>query len=146
MRLHPRYSQSLFARSLFTRSLFTRSLFAAMLGTLLLAAGSASAADPRDSQTNLAASGTLDLQGLTSVDADTLNQQRARQGVSNIQLGQVHSQIALHDNVVMGGHSGTNLIAPGAFDNARGFSTVIQNTGHNVAIQESMIVNVTIHP
>ncbi|WP_026181623.1 hypothetical protein [Thioalkalivibrio sp. ALJ7] len=117
-----------------------------MLAGLVLMTGSAIAADTNENPVDPGSSSLLPMQTLTAVDTETLNLQRARQGVSNVQLGQVHSQIALHDNVVLGGHGGTNLIANGAFDNARGFSTVIQNTGHNVAIQESMIVNVTINP
>ncbi len=123
-----------------------RGLAPAILAGLVLMTGSAIAADTNENPVDPGSSSLLPMQTLTAVDTETLNLQRARQGVSNVQLGQVHSQIALHDNVVLGGHGGTNLIANGAFDNARGFSTVIQNTGHNVAIQESMIVNVTINP
>lgn len=123
-----------------------RSVAPAFFAGLVLITGSAIAADTTETASDPTSSSLLTMQTLTAVDADTLDRQRARQGVSNVQLGQVHSQIALHDNVVLGGHGGTNLIANGAFDNARGFSTIIQNTGHNVAIQESMIVNVTINP
>lgn len=38
--------------------------------------------------------------------------------------------------------SGTNRVGGGAFGNAAGVSTVIQNSGSNVLIQNSMIVNV----
>lgn len=38
--------------------------------------------------------------------------------------------------------SGSNSIADGAFSNASGISTVIQNTGSNVLIQNAMIVTV----
>lgn len=123
-----------------------RSRLPALLCALFLVAGSASASDLRGHAAADAVSTLFDIPARSAVDAGTLDQQRARQGVSSAQLGQVHSQIALHDNVVTGGHGGTNLIAHGAFDNARGISTIIQNTGHNVAIQESMIVNVTINP
>jgi hypothetical protein len=40
--------------------------------------------------------------------------------------------------------SGSNSIADGAFDNASGINTVIQNTGSNVLIQNAMIVTVDI--
>lgn len=81
-----------------------------------------------------------------AVDMATLDQQRARQGVTNIQLGQIHSRIDLANNHVVNSNTGKNFVAAGAFDNARGISTVIQNSGNNVAIQESMIVNITINP
>ena len=38
--------------------------------------------------------------------------------------------------------SGTNSISDGAFGNAAGINTVIQNSGSNVLIQNGMIVNV----
>ncbi len=38
--------------------------------------------------------------------------------------------------------SGSNSIADGAFNNASGINTVIQNTGSNVLIQNAMIVTV----
>lgn len=42
--------------------------------------------------------------------------------------------------------SGANLIDGGAFGNAAGVSTVIQNSGSNVLIQNAMIVNVQFGP
>lgn len=42
--------------------------------------------------------------------------------------------------------SGTNIIDGGAFGNAAGVSTVIQNSGSNVLIQNAMIVNVQFGP
>lgn len=42
--------------------------------------------------------------------------------------------------------SGTNVIDGGAFGNASGISTVIQNSGSNVLIQNAMIVNVQFAP
>ena len=38
--------------------------------------------------------------------------------------------------------SGSNAISDGAFSNATGINTVIQNTGSNVLIQNAMMVNV----
>lgn len=42
--------------------------------------------------------------------------------------------------------SGSNVIGGGAFDNASGIHTVIQNTGSNVLIQNGMVVNVQFVP
>lgn len=42
--------------------------------------------------------------------------------------------------------SGGNIIDGGAFGNAAGVSTVIQNSGSNVLIQNAMIVNVQFGP
>ena len=38
--------------------------------------------------------------------------------------------------------SGNNHVGSGAFDNANGINTVIQNSGTNVLIQNAMVVNV----
>ena len=46
------------------------------------------------------------------------------------------------DNVAEKIVSGANAIGGGAFGNATGINTVIQNTGSNVLIQNAMIVNV----
>lgn len=50
----------------------------------------------------------------------------------------------VRDNVVINSHSGDNLVGGGAFAGAGGFSTVIQNSGNHVIIQNSTIVNLTI--
>lgn len=107
---------------------------ALMLFGLLLAAPALQAAGP----------GLPTLPG--AVDTHTLHEQRARQGVTNVQLGQVYSHINLSNNQVIGGQTGNNFLGAGAFGNASGFSMLIQNTGNNVAIQESMVVNISINP
>ncbi|HEY4582764.1 MAG TPA: hypothetical protein VIG88_07870 [Lysobacter sp.] len=42
--------------------------------------------------------------------------------------------------------SGTNLVDGGAFGNAAGLSTVIQNSGNNVLIQNSTVVSIQFAP
>ncbi len=42
--------------------------------------------------------------------------------------------------------SGGNVVSGSAFDNAAGLPTVIQNSGNNVLIQNSTIVNVRMNP
>lgn len=42
--------------------------------------------------------------------------------------------------------SGSNVIGGGAFDNASGITTVVQNSGSNVLIQNGMVVNVQFVP
>jgi hypothetical protein len=50
------------------------------------------------------------------------------------------------DNVAIGNQTGYNSVSGEAFGNAAGFATVIQNTGNNVLIQNSTIVNVAVEP
>lgn len=45
-------------------------------------------------------------------------------------------------NVAQGNASGRNVVGGGAFGNAAGISTVIQNSGNNVLIQNGTAVNV----
>jgi hypothetical protein len=73
------------------------------------------------------------------VDAGALDQLRGGEStVDNDVLidGTVEGNTA--DHVV----SGANAISDGAFTNANGINTVIQNTGNNVLIQNGMVVNV----
>lgn len=47
------------------------------------------------------------------------------------------------ENVTIGGVTGNNLISSNAFTNAQGVVSLIQNSGNNVIIQNSTIVNLT---
>lgn len=50
----------------------------------------------------------------------------------------------LNDNIVYSSVNGNNNIGKGAFADAMGFPTVIQNSGNNVIIQNNTILNVTL--
>jgi hypothetical protein len=52
----------------------------------------------------------------------------------------------LQGNVATGTTSGGNTISGDAFSNSAGFVTAIQNTGNNVLIQDSTIINVSMGP
>lgn len=72
---------------------------------------------------------------------DVMKLDRLRGGESTVENnvlldGTVEGNTA--DHVV----SGSNAISDGAFSNASGINTVIQNTGSNVLIQNGMVVNV----
>lgn len=49
----------------------------------------------------------------------------------------------LGENVLVSGNTGSNVISDNAFSHAGGVSTVIQNSGNQVIIQNSMTVNLT---
>lgn len=49
-------------------------------------------------------------------------------------------------NVATGTTNGNNSISDNAFAGAAGFATAIQNTGNNVLIQNSTIINVSLDP
>ncbi|BDR12470.1 carbon storage regulator [Vibrio sp. STUT-A11] len=48
------------------------------------------------------------------------------------------------DNLALNTVSGNNILAPGAFAGSSGISSVIQNTGNNVVIQNATVVNLTL--
>lgn len=50
----------------------------------------------------------------------------------------------LEDNTITGSVTGTNSVGGDAFTGANGFFTVIQNSGNQVIIQDSTIINVTV--
>lgn len=81
-----------------------------------------------------------DIDGIgTAVDVGRLDQMRGGESkVDNDVLikGTVDDNTA--DHVI----SGSNSVSDGAFTNASGINTVIQNTGSNVLIQNGMVVNV----
>lgn len=82
-----------------------------------------------------------------AVGAQTLEDQRAMYNISSVQLGHMTSNAQLSNTQMQGAFaSGDNVLGAGAFDHAQGISTVIQNSGHNVIIQESLILNVNVAP
>jgi hypothetical protein len=76
----------------------------------------------------------------TPVSASVLAAKRGGDGVIN--ENQLKGLVA--DNKASNLTTGTNLISDGAFSGASGLSTVIQNSGNNVLIQSSTIVNVQV--
>ena len=82
----------------------------------------------------------VDIDGIgTAVDVARLSQLRGGESTVENDVvidGNVEGNTA--DHVV----SGSNSISDGAFANATGINTVIQNTGSNVLIQNGMVVNV----
>lgn len=65
---------------------------------------------------------------------------------AQLQLNENDLNAVFTGNVATGNHTGQNSIEQGAFQDASGFVTAIQNTGNNVLIQNATIVNVSITP
>lgn len=83
---------------------------------------------------------------ITAVTLDELAQARGQGGVINVtQLTNAQLNANLNDNVAIGNATGNNFIDD-SFSRASGLFSIIQNTGNNVIIQDSIIVNVTIFP
>jgi hypothetical protein len=73
-----------------------------------------------------------------ALDASQLNEHRG----GDIQVGKNTLTGAVSDDVAYKVVTGSNSINDGSFSNTNGLSTVIQNTGANVLIQNATVLNV----
>jgi len=51
----------------------------------------------------------------------------------------------LYNNQAIANITGSNFVTQDAFSGASGFSTVVQNSGNNVIIQNATILNISLH-
>lgn len=77
---------------------------------------------------------------------DELDNASGREGVDMTTLNNMNVRATLSGNQANNTVNGYNIIDHGAFAQASGINSVIQNTGNNVVIQDATIVNVTIMP
>ena len=68
-----------------------------------------------------------------------------RGGQEDAFFNETRSRATLTQTTATNVSTGTNSITEGAFTNANGFPMVIQNTGNNVIIQNSTILNLQLH-
>ena len=86
-----------------------------------------------------------------ALDGALLSQQSAAAGLDlehlevNVQVNDSDQQALLQNNSISNSVTGNNAISDNAFAGASGISTVIQNTGNQVIIQGSTMVNVLIN-
>jgi hypothetical protein len=84
-----------------------------------------------------------DLTDVAVVSDDELDVYRG-EGIDVTTLNIAELDGTLHDNTAINSVNGGNTISNGAFASANGLTTAIQNSGNNVLIQNSTIVNVVI--
>lgn len=90
---------------------------------------------------------TFAFESNTSVANGDLAEERARQGVDDLAFARGALKATMAGNTVNASNMTTyNVIESGAFNDAGGIISVIQNTGNNVIIQNLTDVNVTIMP
>ncbi|MDD5578891.1 MAG: hypothetical protein PHY16_06360 [Methylobacter sp.] len=77
---------------------------------------------------------------------EELDNARGREGVDIFTLNNQNVRATLTDNQANNNVNGYNIIDHGSFTQASGITSVIQNSGNNVIIQDSTIVSVTIMP
>ena len=109
--------------------------------TLALPFHSASA-----SSTQTAESTASPLSSAETASLNELDNARGREGIDITALNNLDVSATLTGNTASNNLTGTNIIDATAFTGASGMFSVIQNTGNNVIIQDSTIVNVTILP
>lgn len=83
---------------------------------------------------------------VAALSDEQLNTHRAREKieVSQITINDQEQDGDVSENVAIGNTNGDNLINGEAFSDSSGFLSTVQNTGNNVLIQNSTIINVTV--
>jgi hypothetical protein len=86
--------------------------------------------------------------GKAPLDGEELDSQRAKAAleVEEVLINSQETTGGVWGNSASGNDSGNNIISDGAFSDAAGFIGTIQNTGNNVLIQNSTIINVAVDP
>lgn len=79
--------------------------------------------------------------GATTVDTENLAISR---GGSDLYLNDIKSDGLVSNNQASNLTTGNNWITEGSFAGATGFSTVVQNSGNNVLIQNPTIINLQV--
>jgi len=74
-------------------------------------------------------------------DAEVLESSR---GGAELNLYDIKSDGIVRDNQAYNLNTGSNYIAEGSFAGAAGFATAVQNSGNNVLIQNSTIINLQV--
>jgi len=93
-----------------------------------------------------AESATLSALGAATVVADDIlagESAMARIEIGDVLINDQNVDGVVEGNVASGNTNGHNTISDNAFAGAAGFATAIQNTGNNVLIQNSTIINVS---
>ncbi len=88
--------------------------------------------------------GTTNFSSVEVASLDELAEARGTEGVDITTLNNMNVKAVLTNNTATNNVTGTNTIDTSAFAGASGMFSVIQNSGNNVVIQDSTIVNVTI--
>lgn len=86
------------------------------------------------------------LSSTEAVSADELEKARGREGFDITAINIMNLQATLTGNAANNNVTGMNIIDHGAFTEASGMFSIIQNSGNNVIIQDSTNITVTILP
>lgn len=78
---------------------------------------------------------------VSGIPDDELDAQR---GGEIVPISDATLTATMEENTITGSITGTNSVGGSAFTGASGFFTVIQNSGNQVIIQDSTIINLTV--
>ena len=78
------------------------------------------------------------------LEAQEMDTHRGMSSQYHAQLGLLSGQAVLTDNEIGTAHTGDNNVSHGAFSDVHGITSVIQNSGNHVIIQDSTVLNVTV--
>ena len=78
--------------------------------------------------------------------SEELDNARGREGVDMFTLNNTNVRASLNNNAANNNINGLNIIDHGSFAQASGITSVIQNSGNNVIIQNATTMTVTIQP
>lgn len=84
---------------------------------------------------------TTDVFGNAAVDSENLAISR---GGADLNLFDVKNDGIVSENHASNLTTGSNWVTEGSFAGASGFSTVVQNSGNNVLIQNSTVINLQV--
>lgn len=113
----------------------------ALIGGMLhgLAFADTGAADQALLLPEVRATGSASPFGSAAINSDALE---ASRGGAEVVVNKNALDGVVGDNSAHHLTTGSNLVTAGSFEGASGFSTIVQNSGNNVLIQNSTIVNV----
>lgn len=120
-----------------------RLVLAALIGGMLhgLAFADTGSVDQAKRLPEARATGTPSPFGSAAIDSNALE---ASRGGAELVLNKNALDGVVGENSAHHLTTGSNLVTAGSFEGASGFSTVIQNSGNNVLIQNSTILNVQV--
>ena len=78
------------------------------------------------------------------LDTEEMESHRGMSSQYHAQLGLLSGQAVLTDNEIGTAYTGDNSVSHGAFSDVHGITSVIQNSGNHVIIQDSTVLNVTV--
>ena len=123
-------------------------MLTALIACLSMTALQAQAEEGTDNDTSAQPTALLDLEVAEPMSSDELNSHRAmaKIEVDRLQINHSDSDGVVVDNVAAYNDTGDNAIMGDAFVDSAGFISSVQNTGNNVLIQNSTIINVSVEP